>query len=309
MNQHIPVLLKEAIAYLNLSLGKIIIDATYGYGGHSREILKKIKPGGKLIAIDRDQESCNDCQNLSSRENSLLCICGNNAELFGLVRQHSIDQVDGILFDLGFSAAQVRGALRGFSFLLDGPLDMRMDQEQQLTASEIINNWEENEIAKILKIYGEERFAKRIARKIVEERKKSKILRTSQLVEVIKKATPVPYQHQKIHFATRTFQAIRIAVNDELNNLKKALVAAQAIVRPKGRIVVISFHSLEDRIVKHFFAETEKGCICPPKFPQCVCGKKPLLKIITRKPITPSEEELKRNPQARSAKMRVAELV
>jgi 16S rRNA (cytosine1402-N4)-methyltransferase len=309
MNKHKPVLLNEAIEYLNLSPGKVVIDATYGYGGHSKKILEKIKPGGKLLAIDRDWESYNDCANLAKSESLLLCAHGNFRELSRLAKQHQIAEADGILFDLGFSTPQVRSALRGFSFLEDGPLDMRMDVKEKLTASEIVNNWDERELSRIFREYGEERFAKSIAKAITVSRKEKSIDRTLQLVEIIKKAVPAKCQHQKIHFATRVFQALRIAVNDELSNLSLALAEALKILRPGARIVVISFHSLEDRIVKKYFTESEKGCVCPPKLPKCVCGRKPTLKVLTRKPVMPSKKEIESNPSARSAKMRVAERI
>jgi len=241
---HVPVLLEEATEYLNLHPGSKVVDATYGYGGHSREILKKIKPKGKMLAIDRDWESYNDCKTFSQYENSILCTHGNFAELLRLAREHSFDKIDGILFDLGFSTPQVRSALRGFSFTQEGPLDMRMDQTQKLDAKQLVNNWVEKDLVRILREYGEERYANKIARKIVENRKIKEVKTTFDLVKLIKEAVPASYRHQKIHFATKTFQAIRIAVNDELENLKKGLAASLDILKTGGRVVVISFNSL-----------------------------------------------------------------
>jgi len=292
---HIPVLPKEVIEYLDPKPNENFIDCTIGEGGHTTAILERNKPKGKVLGIEIDPELY---QKLKSRmaeirnskletRNRLILVNDSYVNLAETVRKQRFKPVSGILFDLGFSSWHLEESGRGFSFEKNEPLDMRYNPENPLTAEKIVNNWSEREIEKILREYGEERFTKRIAREIIQERKIKPIKTTFQLVETIKKSTPIWYHHRRIHPATRTFQALRIAVNDELNNLKKALPQAVEILEKDGRLAVISFHSLEDRIVKNFFREN--------------------LKILTKKPIRPSLEEIEINPRSRSAKLRVGQ--
>ncbi len=283
---HVAVLQKEVIKYLDPGPNENFVDATIGEGGHTSVILEKNKPKGKVLGIEWDSEII---KRIELQERVVL-VNDSYVNLKKIVERCNFRPVYGILFDLGMSSWHLEESGRGFTFLRDEPLDMRYNSLTGLTAAEIVNTWPELKIEKILKEYGEEKFAKRIAREIVKESKVKPIKTTFGLVEVIKKAVPARYFHQKIHFATRTFQALRITVNDELNNLKKGLSQAVEVLATGGRIVVISFHSLEDRIVKNFFRE-----LSPEK-----------LEILTKKPITPSEEEIKINPRSRSAKLRAA---
>ena len=284
---HVPVLQKEILQYLDPKPNENFIDATVGEGGHALAILEKISPKGKILGIDWSSEMI---KNLKPRNNFLL-VCDNFANLKEIVKKKKLGKISGILFDLGMSSWCLEESGRGFSFQKREPLDMRYYLQNQLTAEKIINYWSKFELEKILREYGEERFAQNIAEKIVASRKIKSIKDTLQLVEIIKEAVPKSYQHQKIHIATRTFQALRITVNDELNNLEKALPQAQDLLKPQGKLAVISFHSLEDRIVKNFFKEHAQE------------GR---LKILTKKPITPTNQEIKINPRSRSAKLRVA---
>lgn len=307
---HKPVLLKESIELLQLKPGMAAIDATLGGGGHSREILKKILPGGTLIAIDQDKEAIDKFKiNLKpdlEKENVIL-VNDNFACLKNVISSLKIKKVDAIVADLGISSDQLDDAERGFSFSKDGPLDMRMNRKERLTAFDVINSYTEKELARILKEYGEERYARNIAHAVSGKRKSKLISTTFELVAIIESAVSGKYRNQRIHPATRTFQALRIEVNKELENLKKFLSEAIEILAGHGRLAIISFHSGEDKIVKQIFRENARGCICPPSFPICRCGKKKTLKIITRKPIVPGADEIKTNPRSRSAKLRVAE--
>ncbi len=304
---HVPVLQKEVIKYLDPKPNENFIDCTIGNGGHTLTILEKNEPKGKILGIDADSElienlKCSASLKISSpKENKLkienfkkrvVLTSDNFANLKEIVKRTKFDSVEGILFDLGMSSWHLEESGRGFSFLKNEPLDMRYNFNNPLTAEKIVNYWSESEIERILEQYGEEKFAKKIAEEIVKERKIRPIKNTFQLVEIIKKIVPAWYQHKKIHFATRTFQALRIAVNDELNNLKKTLPQALEVLKPQGRLAVISFHSLEDRIVKNFFKEK---------------AKENILQILTKKPIRPTEEEIKINRRSRSSKLRVAE--
>lgn len=282
---HIPVLLKEVIGNLNPRPNQNFVDCTIGCGGHSKAILEKIKPNGRILGIDLNREAIENLKDL----NNLILIQDNFANLKSIIENNNFHLINGILLDLGLSSDLLENSGRGFSFLKDEPLDMRFDVRNDLTAEKIINQYNEEDLIKIFKEYGEERFSKRIAREIIKERKKNDIKTTLQLVGIIKRAVPSFYQHLRIHFATRVFQALRIEVNDELNNLEKVLAQAEEILEPGGRIAVISFHSLEDRIVKRFFKGSKS------------------LKIITKKPIAPALEEVQKNFRARSAKLRVAE--
>ena len=290
---HKPVLLRESVRLLTENGGKVYVDCTLGLGGHAKEILKQRKEIF-LIGIDKDEEAIQIAkENLKEFEGRFVIYKADFKDFDLVLEEEGIEKVDGFLFDLGTSMLQLKSE-RGFSFQIDAPLDMRMDKEQTLTAYKVVNQYPERELARIVKEYGEEKFAKRIARAIVLRRKKKPIETTGELVEVILSAVPEPYKHGRIHPATRTFQAIRIEVNKELESLKEALYKTPDYLNPKGRLVVISFHSLEDRIVKHFMKEKEKEGV---------------FKILTKKPITPSEEEVKENPASRSAKLRAAERV
>jgi 16S rRNA (cytosine1402-N4)-methyltransferase len=315
---HKPVLLGEAIENLNLKPGMTVIDGTLGAGGHALAILEKILPGGKLIAIDWDKKAIEEFQKRKGVQKlvlkrELILINNSYANIAEIVRGLGPDVASGagaIFVDLGFSSDQVEDAKRGFSFLKDGPLDMRYSSEMQFrTAADIVNGYSEKELADVFWKYGEEKFARKIASGIVAERKKRKISKTSDLVDIISRAVPERYRRGRIHFATRIFQALRIETNRELENLESFLEQALEILANEGRLAAISFHSLEDRIVKQFFQKEAKGCVCPPKFPNCVCGREARLKIVTKKPIVPQEEEIKNNPRARSAKLRVAERI
>lgn len=309
---HVPVLLKEVIENLNPKPNQNFIDCTLGGGGHALAILKLNSPRGKMLGIDLDKSAIEivklKMKNEKLKVNRLIAVNANFKDLKKIVLQNNFKNISGILIDLGFSSMQIADPEKGFSFLLDAPLDMRYGEEGE-TASEIINNRPRSELERILKEYGEERFAKQIAKEICEARKRKPIRTTFELVGIISKAVPKRFQHGRIHFATKTFQALRIAVNDELNNLKSVLPQAVEILAPGGRLAVISFHSLEDRIVKYFFKRESTDCLCPKEIPFCQCKHKASLKIITKKPIIPTEEEVEINPRSRSAKLRVAEKI
>ena len=290
---HTPVMLREVLDYLDLRPGKIIVDATLGTGGHAQEILKRISPGGKLIGIDRDTDSLKVAQE-KLRDSSALCkfVHANFMEIDSVLEEAGVEKIDGVLFDLGISSFQLDDPERGFSFQQEGPLDMRLDRDSYISAYDLINNLNEEEISSLLWNFGQERWHNRIAHLVVEEREKHPIATTRELSDIVVRATPYKYRHYRIHPATRTFQAVRIAVNRELENLEIALSKAVNILCPKGRICVISFHSLEDRVVKFKF----KGCAAEGK-----------VKIITPKPLVPSQGEVETNPSSRSSKLRVAE--
>jgi len=305
---HVPVLLDECIEGLNIKNGGIYVDGTIGGAGHSKEIAKFMGPDGILIGIDQDINAINAAtERLKAYGDRVKIINDNFKNMKSIVHSLGFDKVDGILLDLGVSSHQLDEGERGFSYMKDAALDMRMDRNNPLTAEIIVNEWSEEEIHNIIKQYGEERWAKRIAEFIVRERQKQRIASTQQLVDIIKNAIPASARREGPHPAKRTFQALRIAVNDELGILEKAILDGVDILKPEGRICIITFHSLEDRIVKNTFSKLEKPCTCPPRIPQCICGQVPLIKIISRKPITANSEELEKNPRARSAKLRVAE--
>ena len=296
---HIPVLQKEVLKYLDPKPNQNFIDTTIGKGGHALAILERISPKGRILGIDWSPELIQDLKikiQKAELKSNLTLVCDNFANLKEIVKRERFLAVSGILFDLGMSSWHLTEAGRGFSFLKNESLDMRYSPQNPLTAEKIVNYWSKSEMEKILREYGEERFAKKIAEKIIEVRKSKPIKTTSQLVEIIKKAVPSRYHtrfggYPKIHFATRTFQALRINVNDELNNLEKAFPQALEILKPGGRLVVISFHSLEDRIVKNFYQDSG------------LSG----LKVLTRKPVRPQKEEIKINPRSRSAKLRACQ--
>lgn len=304
---HKPVLLDECIQALNIRPGGIYVDGTLGRAGHSREIAARLD-GGRLICIDRDQAAIDAAKDrLAPWMDRVTLVRGNFSDLSELLSGCGVDAADGMLFDLGVSSPQLDDAARGFSYLHDAPLDMRMDTSSPLTARDIVNGRSEDELRRILYDYGEERYAPAIARAIVRARQTAPVETTGELVEIIKSAMPAKALREKQHPAKRSFQAIRIAVNGELDALPPMVEAATEALRPGGRLAVITFHSLEDRIIKRAMLEQAKGCTCPPEFPVCVCGNHPKLKILTRKPIVSGEAELSDNPRARSAKLRVAE--
>ena len=307
MPEHKSVLLHECIENLNIKPDGIYVDGTLGLGGHSMEIAKRLTTG-RLIAIDQDETAIERSKaRLAPWAERITFVHGNFRSLGKILDDLGIDRVNGMLFDLGVSSPQLDEAERGFSYMADAPLDMRMDQSAPVTAWTVVNTWPERELVRILRDYGEERYANRIAGNIVRAREKKPVETTLELVDIIKSAMPGAALREKQHPAKRSFQAIRIAVNDELGELPPMLDAAEKNLKSGGRLAVITFHSLEDRIVKKKLQELAQGCICPPEFPVCVCGRKPKVKLITRKPIVSNEEELAENPRARSAKLRVAE--
>lgn len=306
---HYSVLLKESIDALNIRPDGIYVDGTLGLGGHSEQIVKRLTTG-RLIAIDRDRTALERAgERLKPYAERITFVHGNFRDLPRLLSEHDAEKVDGMLFDLGVSSPQLDEAERGFSYMTDAPLDMRMDTSESLTAWFVVNKWPEEKLKKILFEYGEERYAPRIASAIAARREQDPIDTTGELVEIIRGAMPAAALREKQHPAKRSFQAIRIAVNDELVSVSELMDAAAEALNPGGRLAVISFHSLEDRIVKNAIAAREHGCTCPRDFPICTCGFRQTLKSITRKPILPSEQELSENPRSRSAKMRVAERV
>lgn len=308
MTVHKTVLLKEAVENLNLRKGAVVVDATLGGGGHSREILKLIESKGKLIAIDRDAEAIKRFKKeIEVVPKNLIFVNDNFSEIGNILDNLKIGKVEAVLADFGLSSDQLDDVERGFSFLSDAELDMRMDQTQALSAREIVNDYSVGELIRIFRVYGEEKSASQIARKIVEGRKNKKIKTTFELVKIIGSAIPERHKHQKIHFATRVFQALRIEVNAELRSIEKFIQGAVKYLDKKGRLAVISFHSGEDRIAKTMFRKMGIGCKCPPEFPVCQCNQKAQVKIITKKPIMASEKEIKENPRSRSAKLRVVE--
>jgi len=306
---HVPVLLEEVINYLNCDSGKVIIDCTVGLGGHAEKILEAIQPDGFLWGIDQDDRALEIAYEKLREYKNFKLIKGNFGDLEYLSQEYLIKNVDGILFDLGVSSIQLDEENRGFTYQKDAPLDMRMDKSLKTTARSLVNRLTEKELTWIIRVYGEENWANRIAKFIVNERLKKEIATTGELVDIIKAAIPARARRKGGHPARRTFQALRIAVNRELDNLEFGLKASLKILRAGGKLCIISFHSLEDRIVKQFLRNNARGCICPPGLPVCACGCKPKIKIITRKPVVPHQEEIKSNPRARSSKLRVGEKI
>jgi len=307
--EHIPVLLHECINGLNIKPDGIYIDGTLGRAGHAQEIAKKLT-GGRLIAIDRDEEAIEKAGELLSKYKNLTTFAhGNFKDIKEILKKEGVEKVDGMLFDLGVSSPQLDKTERGFSYNKNAPLDMRMDKNDTLTAFEVINNWREEDLRKIFYQYGEERYSKPIARAIVKQRAMAQIDTTFKLNDTIISAIPAAARREPQHPSKRCYQAIRIAVNDELGSITDMLDVAPSLLKPEGRMCVISFHSLEDRLVKKAFAAGAKGCVCPGDIPVCICGKKPILKLITRKPVTADKSEADNNPRARSAKLRIAERI
>ena len=304
---HKPVLLDECIESLNIRPDGIYVDGTLGRAGHSREIASRLTTG-RLVCLDRDMAAIEAAQErLKPWMDRVTLVHTNFSEVGSVLKELGIPGVDGMLFDLGVSSPQLDDASRGFSYMQDAPLDMRMDASAPLSAYEVVNSWSYEELRRILYDFGEERYAPAIAKHIVQHREETPIRTTLELVDVIKGAMPPAALREKQHPAKRSFQAIRIAVNGELDALPPMLSDGVAALNPGGRLAVITFHSLEERIVKRAMQDMAKGCTCPPEFPVCVCGKKPRIKILTRKPIVSGEAELEENPRARSAKLRVAE--
>lgn len=304
---HVSVLLKECIDGLNIRPDGIYVDGTLGGAGHSLEIAKRLQTG-RLIGIDRDPVALQAAEKrLEPYQDKVTLVHSNFCEMEAVLEKLNISAVDGILLDLGVSSPQLDDSSRGFSYMADAPLDMRMNGNDPLTAEEIVNNWSYEDLRRIFYDYGEERYAPQIASAICRVREGKPIRTTLELVDVIRSAMPASALREKQHPAKRTFQAIRIAVNDELGSVRKVMDGAIAKLAKGGRLVIITFHSLEDRIVKNAMAEAAKGCTCPPEFPVCVCGKKPIVTLVNRKPIVSNEEELEANPRARSAKLRICE--
>jgi 16S rRNA (cytosine1402-N4)-methyltransferase len=307
--KHVPVLLKESIAGLNIKPEGIYVDGTLGMGGHSEAIARHLE-SGMLIAIDRDDEALEKAKKrLECFGDRIHFVHGNFADLPAILDDQGVDLVDGMLFDFGVSSPQLDETERGFSYMHDAPLDMRMDRTDTISAWLLVNRWPEQKLEAILKDFGEERYARQIAEHIVEEREKHTIDSTVQLADIVKEAMPSKALREKQHPAKRTFQALRIAVNDELGCIDALMAAAPDRLKVGGRLVTISFHSLEDRIVKKAIASRENGCTCPREAPVCTCGFVQTLKSITRRPIMAGEEEVRSNPRARSAKLRIAERV
>ena len=304
---HVSVLLDECIQGLNIRPDGIYVDGTLGGAGHSSHIASKITTG-RLIGIDRDEVALTAAaERLAPYGDRVTLVHSNFCDIASVLARLGIGGVDGILLDLGVSSPQLDDGARGFSYMADAPLDMRMDHSEALTAAAVVNTWSYEELKRILYEYGEERYAPQIASAICKKREQAPVRTTLELVDIIRSAMPPAALREKQHPAKRSFQAIRIAVNDELGAVSQVMRDAIPCLNPGGRLAVITFHSLEDRIVKNAMAEAAKGCTCPPSFPVCVCGKKPKVRLITRKPIVSGEEELARNPRARSAKLRICE--
>jgi len=307
---HKPVMLEEVVSLLRCRPGGIYVDGTLGGGGHAHEILRRTAPDGVLVGIDSDIGAIDESRRrLKEFGDRVFFVTGNFADIAHIVRRLDIPRVDGIIFDLGVSSRQLDEAERGFSFSRDAPLDMRMDRDGAVTACDIVNHYSEEYLVRIFREYGEEMKAGKIARFIVAERACTPIKTTGQLAALVKRAASGYRTRSRRHPATRVFQALRIAVNDELTSVNRGIEEGIDILKQGGVISVISFHSLEDRIVKNVFRSWERGCICPPHVPQCVCGRERKVTIITKKPLVPGEDEMRQNPRARSAKLRAAERI
>lgn len=307
---HVSILLRECLDSLNIRPDGIYVDATLGGAGHSLQIAERLTQGGRLIALDRDEMALDNAkERLAAVMDRVTLVKSDFRYLDQAVFSCGVHQVDGILFDLGVSSPQLDIASRGFSYMHEARLDMRMDQQQSLSAYEVVNQWDRAELRRILQQYGEERYAPQIAAAIDRARAQHPIETTTQLADIIRGAMPPAARREKQHPAKRSFQAIRIAVNDELMAIEEAMDRAINLLAPGGRLAVITFHSLEDRIVKSAFRKAAQGCTCPKDFPVCVCGKTPKIKLVARKPMLPSMEEIAQNPRARSAKLRVCEKI
>ncbi len=306
---HKSVLLKECIAGLNIKPEGIYVDGTLGGAGHSSEIIKKLTAQGKLIGIDRDEDALKAAKEKLQNYSNVIYYHGNHDDIKNILEELKIEKVDGILLDLGVSSYQLDERNRGFSYLGENTLDMRMDKTQKLDAKIVVNKYKEQELADIIYEYGEEKFSRQIARNICKEREKSEIETTKQLVDIIEKSIPAKYKNKESHPAKRTFQAIRIEVNNEIKPLYQTVLDSIECLKPSGRICIITFHSLEDRAVKKAYIEAEGKCICPPGLPYCACGAVKKGKIITKKPILPTKEEMETNSRSKSAKLRIFEKI
>ena len=305
--KHIPVMLKECIEGLEIKRNGIYVDGTLGGAGHSFEIAKKLNNTGKLIGIDRDNDALVKAKETLKDFDNIIYVNDNHDNIKKILAELDIENVDGILLDLGVSSYQIDEESRGFSYIKNSPLDMRMDKNQKLTAEDVINTYSEEKLATIIYKYGEEKFSRQIARNICESRKEKRIKTTEDLVQIIEKS--VPRQKSGGHPAKRTFQAIRIEVNNEIEPLYETVINAIDCLKPGGRLCIITFHSLEDRTVKDAYVDSLGKCTCPPDFPYCMCGNKPKGKIITKKPILPSEKEMEENTRSKSAKLRIFEKI
>lgn len=303
---HVPVMVAEVLELLAVRPDGTYMDCTLGGGGHARAVLDALGPTGRLVGLDRDEEALAAAASLAA-DRRVSLVAGCFERLDEILRELGITAVDGVLFDLGVSSHQLDEPGRGFSYQADGPLDMRMDRGAELTAAGLLATASEEELARILWAYGEERYARRIAAALVKARSRDPLTTTGQLVAVIRGALPPGVGRRGPHPARRTFQALRIAVNDELGRLKKGLAAAVEVLAPGGRLVVIAYHSLEDRLVKQYFVLLSRSCLCPPGVPVCRCGHRPSLRLVTKKPVTPRPGEVEANPRARSARARAAE--
>jgi len=304
---HVPVLAEQVRELLDLHPGDTLVDATFGAGGHAEYLAADLRGQGRVIAVDRDPTVRPYFERFRRRAGvQARFLRGEFATVLWQLADNGV-RADAVLLDLGVSSMQLDRPERGFSYAVDAPLDMRMDPSAEVSAADVVNEWPERELVTIFRRYGEERYARQIARAIVRERRRRPFTRTGELVDTIKSAIPTPARFGDGHPAKRVFQALRIAVNDELGQLEEALPAAVEMLRPGGRIAVISFHSLEDRIVKHFLRGQARGCVCPPEFPICTCGRRPLLRVLTAKAVRPSAREVAHNPRASSARLRAAE--
>ncbi|MCX5834149.1 MAG: 16S rRNA (cytosine(1402)-N(4))-methyltransferase RsmH [Deltaproteobacteria bacterium] len=307
---HKPVMVREILESLHCKSGGLYVDGTVGGGGHALAILRASSPDGILVGIDQDNDALSESEKiLQAFGERKILVKGNFADLDRILARLHIGEVDGLLLDLGVSSHQIDTIERGFSFSSDAPLDMRMDRDRKVRASDLVNGLAEKELARIIREYGEEIRAAKVARAIAERRKIAPLKTTSELASLIAKAVGGAGRRGRIHPATRTFQALRIAVNEELKNLHGAILRSVPCLKKGGRFSIISFHSLEDRIVKNAFRSLEKGCICPPDFPVCSCGRKPQLKVLTKRPVSPGPGEIVENPRSRSAKLRTAERI
>lgn len=306
---HVSVLLNECIENLNIKPDGIYVDGTMGGAGHSLEIVKKLSPKGTLIGIDRDEEALAVAKERLKDFSNVKYVHDNHDNIDEIIKNLNLKGVDGILLDLGVSSYQIDEKTRGFTYMNDGPLDMRMDKSQELTAEYIVNNYKEQELARIIFEYGEEKFSRKIAKNICEYRSNKKIETTSELVKIIEKSIPGKFREKNSHPAKRTFQAIRIEVNNEIEPLYNTVKNSINALNSKGRLCVITFHSLEDRMVKKAYVDAEGKCTCPKDLPYCVCGNVSLGKIINKRPILPTEKEMQENSRSRSAKLRVFEKI
>lgn len=309
MFSHVPVLAGEILEGLQVQPGGVYLDCTLGGGGHSGRILEELAGSGRVIGLDRDPAAIGATEDRLGHHPHFRAVRADFRNLDVVLSGLSVEAVDGILFDLGVSSPQLDREDRGFSYRRDDLLDMRMDPDAPLTARTIVNEWSQEELERVIGGWGEERWARRIARFLVTERREKPVETAQDLVRIVRMAVPREVRKGGRHPARRTFQGLRIAVNDELGALEEALEKSLQVLSPGGRICVISFHSLEDRIVKEFFRREEKGCVCPPEFPACACGRRPRLRIVTRRPVVPGEGEMAANRRARSARLRVAERV